>query len=82
MTDEQRAANAHSKAMHKKSKKQRKRTKAERYAALPQEEKDRLDSWLAWKRGLRARIKEDKKRAKANKARKREAAAQKVAAAT
>ena len=61
MTDEQRTADAHSKAMHKKSKKERRGTKAERYAALPQEEKDRVDSWIAWKRSLRARIKEDKK---------------------
>ncbi|KAH0339594.1 hypothetical protein KCU81_g7169, partial [Aureobasidium melanogenum] len=80
VTDEQRAADARSKAMHKKSKKERRRTRAERYAALPQEEKDRVDGWIAWKRGLRARIKEDKKRAKANKARKMEAAAQKAAA--
>ncbi|KAG9614850.1 hypothetical protein KCV01_g190, partial [Aureobasidium melanogenum] len=76
MTEKERADAAHSKAMHNKSKKERRRTKAERYAALPQEEKDRLDSWLAWKRGLRERTKEDKRRAKANKARRMEAAAQ------
>ncbi|KAH0278119.1 hypothetical protein KCU91_g2722, partial [Aureobasidium melanogenum] len=76
MTEKERADAAHSKAMHNKSKKERRRTKAERYAALPQEEKDGLDSWLAWKRGLRERIKENKRRAKANKARRMEAAAQ------
>ncbi|KAG9687809.1 hypothetical protein KCU95_g10819, partial [Aureobasidium melanogenum] len=78
MTEKERADAALSKAMHNKSKKERRRTKAERYAALPQEEKDRLDSWLAWKRDLRARIKEDKR----NKARKRESAAQKATGAS
>ncbi|KAG9722146.1 hypothetical protein KCU73_g14049, partial [Aureobasidium melanogenum] len=82
MTEKEKANAAHSKAMQSKAKQERKRTKAERYAALPQEEKDRLDSWLAWKRGLKERIKEDKRRAKANKARKREAAAQKATAAS
>ncbi|KAH0168145.1 hypothetical protein KCU67_g3594, partial [Aureobasidium melanogenum] len=82
MTEKERANAAHNKAMQTKAKQERKRTKAERYAALPQEEKDRLDSWLAWKKGLKERIKEDKRRAKANKARKREAAAQKATAAS
>lgn len=82
MTEKQRAEFEHSKAMNKKAKKERKRTKAERYAALPQEEKDRVDSWIAWKKGVRERTKEYKRSAKADKARKRQAAAQKAAGAS
>lgn len=68
--------------MNGEAKREKKRLKEERCAALPQEEKDRLIAWRDWKRGIRERTKEDKRREKANKERKRQAAAQKAAGAS
>jgi hypothetical protein len=79
MSEAKRAELEHSKKMHKKSKKERKDTKEERLAAMPEEERRELEEWLRWKKDVRERTKRDKKARQANKAKKREKAAQKAA---
>jgi hypothetical protein len=79
MTEEKRAELEHSKKMQNLSKRKRKETKAERLAAMSEEERKELEEWLQWKKGVRARTKQDKKNRQANKAKKREQEAQKQA---